>query len=312
MREPGPARRHRAPPSSSTTRSSASATTSTTAARRSSPASSRCRAAGTSSCSTRSALRRTPFCKSNQVDRQRQRRPGGPARQLRGGVQRLPAVLARAPTCRSGRPSTRRGGGAAVPGGGRAVRQRGVHASTARTPPQNQDNIYSFLTTSSILPAATYPQFASRQAIKIDRPPSFDPPTGTHYAFSQAADDSYKRLSRTVDLTGKTAADLSFTASYDTEPGWDYLAVEAHTVGQDDWTTLPDANGHTTSDIRATAAARRSRSSSEHPFMAPLRHAAPREQSRGRRRDVRQHGHDRHVQRRHRQLRRLRAVAAST
>jgi hypothetical protein len=25
--------------------------------------------------------------------------------------------------------------------------------------------------------------------------------------------------------------------------------VEAHTVGQDDWTTLPDANGHTTSDL---------------------------------------------------------------
>ena len=132
----------------------------------------------------------------------------------------------------------------------------------------NQDNIYSFLTTSSVLPAATYPQFASRQAIKIDRPPSFDPPTGTHYAFSQAADDSYKRLSRTVDLTGKTTAGLTFTASYDTEPGWDYLTVEAHTVGLDDWTTLPDANGHTTNDITGNSSCPQIPIVDEHPFMA--------------------------------------------
>ncbi|HEX5927628.1 MAG TPA: hypothetical protein VFY45_27670, partial [Baekduia sp.] len=132
---------------------------------------------------------------------------------------------------------------------------------------KNQDNIYSFLTTSSILPTATYPQFDSRQAIKFDRPPSFDPPTGTHYAFSQAADDSYKRLSRTVDLTNATAADLSFTASYDTEPGWDYLVVEAHTVGQDDWTTLPDVNGHTSDDLSADASCPQIPITDEHPFM---------------------------------------------
>jgi hypothetical protein len=131
----------------------------------------------------------------------------------------------------------------------------------------NQDNVYTFLTTSSILPAATYPQFDSRQAIKFDRPPSFDPPTGTHYAFSQSADDSYKRLSRTVDLTGKTTADLSFTASYDTEPGWDYLVVEAHTVGQDDWTTLPDANGNTSDDLSGNASCPQIPITQEHPFM---------------------------------------------
>ncbi len=33
--------------------------------------------------------------------------------------------------------------------------------------------------------------------------------------------------------------------SRDTEPAWDFVMVEAHTVGQEDWTTLPDANGHT-------------------------------------------------------------------
>ena len=132
---------------------------------------------------------------------------------------------------------------------------------------QNQDNVYSFLTTSSILPADQYPQFDSRQAIKFDRPPSFDPPTGTHYAFSQAADDSYKRLAQTVDLTGKAAANLTFTASFDTEPGWDFLAVEAHTVGQDDWTTLVDKNGHTTDDLSGNSSCPQIPIVDEHPFM---------------------------------------------
>jgi hypothetical protein len=133
---------------------------------------------------------------------------------------------------------------------------------------QNQDNVYSFLTTSSVLPKATYPQFSSEQAIKLDRPPSFDPPTGTHYAFSQTADDAYKRLSRTVDLTGRTSADLSFVASYDTEPNWDYLTVEARTVGQDDWTTLPDLNGHTSSDITKNSSCPQIPITDSHPFMA--------------------------------------------
>ena len=40
-------------------------------------------------------------------------------------------------------------------------------------------------------------------------------------------------------------ATLTFQTSYDLELDFDYMFVEAHTVGQDDWTTLPDANGHT-------------------------------------------------------------------
>ena len=46
------------------------------------------------------------------------------------------------------------------------------------------------------------------------------------------------------------------------------MIVEAHTVGQDDWTTLPDKNGHTTDDgrlRRATSTGTRS-----HPFLDPL------------------------------------------
>ena len=114
---------------------------------------------------------------------------------------------------------------------------------------KNQDNVYSLLTTSSILKPDEYPQFESSQAIKFDRPPAFDPPDGSSYMFSQTGDATYKRLAKTVDLTGKTSGKLEFKTSYDTEPEWDFLVVEAHTVGQDDWTTLPDANGHTSQDL---------------------------------------------------------------
>ena len=116
---------------------------------------------------------------------------------------------------------------------------------------QNQGafgTIYTFLTTSSILKSDTYPQFASSQAIKLDRPAAFSPPSGAGYVYSQQDDNSYKRLTKTIDLTGATTASLDFKLSSDTELDWDYTFVEAHPVGSDNWTTLPDANGNTTTD----------------------------------------------------------------
>ncbi len=44
-------------------------------------------------------------------------------------------------------------------------------------------------------------------------------------------------------------ATMSFWTSYDTEPDWDHVVVEARTAGGDDWTTLPDLNGHTSQDV---------------------------------------------------------------
>lgn len=73
------------------------------------------------------------------------------------------------------------------------------------------------------------------------------PRTGERYALSQAADLTYKRLTRTVSVPAG-AGELSFWVTRDTEPGWDYFFVEARTAGTDDWTTLPDANGHTSQD----------------------------------------------------------------
>jgi hypothetical protein len=111
----------------------------------------------------------------------------------------------------------------------------------------NQNHTAAFLLTSSFLPAVQFPQFASSAPLKWQRPGAapYEPFTGAWYLYSQRADSSYKRLTRTVDLAGASSGALSFKTSYDTELDWDYLMVEAHTVGQDDWTTLPDSGGHT-------------------------------------------------------------------
>jgi hypothetical protein len=109
----------------------------------------------------------------------------------------------------------------------------------------NQDHSASFIATSGILPASTYPQFRSWASAKYDRPGGpFDPHTGSFYAYSNISDISYKRLTRTINVPAGGAS-LSFWVSHDTEELWDHVFVEAHTVGQDDWTTLPDLNGHT-------------------------------------------------------------------
>jgi Peptidase family M1 domain/Peptidase M1 N-terminal domain len=73
------------------------------------------------------------------------------------------------------------------------------------------------------------------------------PRTGTQFALSQAANTTYKRLARTVDVPAGGGT-LSFWVTRDTEPDWDYVFVEARTPGADDWTTLPDLNGHTSPD----------------------------------------------------------------
>jgi len=109
---------------------------------------------------------------------------------------------------------------------------------------QNHDIAGSFIATSGILPAAMYPQFDSWVAAKYDRPGGpFDPHSGTHYAYSQIADQSFKRLTHVVNVPA-LGGDMTFWTSYNTEFDWDHLFVEAHTVGQDDWTTLEDMNGH--------------------------------------------------------------------
>jgi hypothetical protein len=110
---------------------------------------------------------------------------------------------------------------------------------------QNQDSLNSYITTSGLLPPERYPQFESWVAARYDRPGGpFDPHTGEHYVHSQIADVSYKRLTRTISVPAGGGT-LSFWTSYNTEADWDYVFVEARTPGGDNWTTLPDQNGHT-------------------------------------------------------------------
>jgi Peptidase family M1 domain/Peptidase M1 N-terminal domain/Immune inhibitor A peptidase M6 len=73
------------------------------------------------------------------------------------------------------------------------------------------------------------------------------PRTGDQYAISQVADLTYKRLAHTITVPVE-GAQLSFWVDRDTEFPWDFAFVEAHTVDQDDWTTLEDLNGHTSQD----------------------------------------------------------------
>jgi hypothetical protein len=112
----------------------------------------------------------------------------------------------------------------------------------------NQDWANSFVTTSSLLPTDQYPQFAGDAPAEWDDgvAGAFEPFDGSQYLYSNRADESYKRLTRTIDVPDGGAT-LSFRTSYDTEAGWDFLFVEAN-AGGDQWTTLPDANGHTSDD----------------------------------------------------------------
>ena len=84
-------------------------------------------------------------------------------------------------------------------------------------------------------------------ALDPDLDTSPQPRTGTGYALSQAADTTFKRLARTIDVPA-AGGQLSFWVTRDTEPDWDYFFVEAHPVGSDEWTTLPDVEGHTSDE----------------------------------------------------------------
>ncbi|MEU1405188.1 M14 family zinc carboxypeptidase [Streptomyces sp. NPDC005728] len=113
--------------------------------------------------------------------------------------------------------------------------------------------------TSDELSADAYPQFKSAGAGRFAGTVSpYGPYSGSYMAAALHTDDAYKRLTRTVDLTGVTAADrptLSTRLLWDTEPGYDHAVVEAHTVGADDWTTLPETGGATRTAVPAECGA---------------------------------------------------------
>ncbi len=110
---------------------------------------------------------------------------------------------------------------------------------------QNQASDSSFIATGDFLkvtdPADSFPQFESWPAAEYvsGLAGPFDPHTGQSFMWSDRADEAYKRLSRTITVPAGGAT-MSFWTSFNLELDFDYMIVEAHTVGQDDWTTLPD------------------------------------------------------------------------
>jgi Zinc carboxypeptidase/Immune inhibitor A peptidase M6 len=137
----------------------------------------------------------------------------------------------------------------------------------------NQVHTATYAVTSTILDPAQYPTFADSRRLAVwDREGAgpFSPYTGDYYMAANADDAAFKRLRREIDLTGKSSGELSFRTSYDLENHWDYVFVEVHEVGSDQWTTLPDANGHTTQDTgdSCPTASPNSNWQSLHPFLA--------------------------------------------
>ena len=132
------------------------------------------------------------------------------------------------------------------------------------------DEAGTFTVTSDVLPVDQFPQFASKDAgeYRGTAGGAFDPVEGSWYVGGVHVNDSYMRLARTIDLTGVTAGQtpqLQAKLSFDTEPGYDNVIVEAHTVGKDDWTTLPEAGGLTSTDVPAECEA--GFLLEEHPFL---------------------------------------------
>ncbi len=115
----------------------------------------------------------------------------------------------------------------------------------------NQDHSMGLIATSRELAADTYPQFASQRAAYYQNP-ALAPHSGERDVYSGYTGLAFQRLSQTVDLTGAISATLGLWVSHQTATSRGYVFVEAHTVGQDDWTTLADANGHTASSLPNT------------------------------------------------------------
>ena len=115
------------------------------------------------------------------------------------------------------------------------------------------DEAGAFTVTSDELPVAQFPQFRSWKAadyVGVGGRKPFGPYLGQQYAAALHVDESYQRLGRTVDLAGATSASLDFAISANTEGGYDHVIVEAHTVGQEDWTTVPISGGvQSSSDV---------------------------------------------------------------
>ncbi|MGP4021834.1 M14 family zinc carboxypeptidase [Actinomadura sp. 3N407] len=119
------------------------------------------------------------------------------------------------------------------------------------TNPLNETS--GFQVTSTVLPKDDFPQFNSwKLGDYAGAAAPTEPVEGEWYVAGPHQDSTWRRLTRTIDLSEVTAAQapaLQAQLSYSTETGFDNIIIEAHTAGGDDWTTLPEKNGRTTTTV---------------------------------------------------------------
>ncbi|MFJ5060924.1 M14 family zinc carboxypeptidase [Streptomyces nigra] len=146
----------------------------------------------------------------------------------------------------------------------------GFSGTLAGAPGNPLDRAGNYSVTSDQLPVASYPQFRSAGAGQFAGTVNpYGPFAGDWMAAAVHSDDAWKRLTRTVDLTGVTAAQqptLRTQLLWDVEPGYDNVLIEAHTTGADDWTTLPEKNGASSSTVPEECEA--GFYMNEHPWLA--------------------------------------------
>ncbi|MFG3493504.1 M14 family zinc carboxypeptidase [Streptomyces sp. NPDC047928] len=129
----------------------------------------------------------------------------------------------------------------------------GARAGLAGADGNPLDHAGAYTVTSDTLTPDRFPWFRSAAAGDYpDVRTPYEPYEGETFAAARHAHNAWMRLSRTADLTGVDAGarpTLRFRLSHDTEPGYDHVIIEARTQGRDDWTTLPDLNGHTSTRL---------------------------------------------------------------
>ncbi|MEH7106702.1 immune inhibitor A domain-containing protein [Bacillus sp. JJ1764] len=104
--------------------------------------------------------------------------------------------------------------------------------------------------TQFLVDQANSPLGQNNQAIRINLPQKKTPvntPTGSFEYWGGQQDEMDTNMVTDVDLTGKTAATLTFDAWYDIEEQWDFAFVQVSTDNGATWKSL--GNSHTRSDV---------------------------------------------------------------
>jgi immune inhibitor A len=105
--------------------------------------------------------------------------------------------------------------------------------------------------TQFLLDQANSPLGQNNQAVQVNLPkkklPINTPAAGTYEYWSGQQDEMDSSAVTSLDLTGKTSAQLEFDAWYDTEEQWDFAFVQVSTDNGATWKSL--GNDHTRSDV---------------------------------------------------------------